>query len=351
MAIEQNRWLDEESFRYGVALCQTIPGATAIQTAAYVGLRTRGVSGALISYVGFALPAFILMLTFSALYTYTQTLPAVTSAFSGLQSIIVAIVANAAVSFGKTTVKDWGTIVIAAIAAILFGIGVNPLLVIAAAALLGLVLTKGQHAFHSPAALMHQSASIRSFLLLVASTGAVFFLLMLVERRLFDLALLMFRIDLFAFGGGFASIPLMFHEVVQVRQWMDSSTFLNGIALGQVTPGPIVITATFIGYMLYGIPGGLAATLGVFSPSFLMVVGVTPYFDRLRTLPYFNRAMTGILSSFVGLLLTVTVRFASDVQWDLPRLLFSCAAFVALLLKVDILWVVLIGTAISIVVL
>jgi chromate transporter len=143
----------------------------------------------------------------------------------------------------------------------------------------------------------------------------------------------------------------MFHEIVKVRQWMDSSTFLNGIALGQVTPGPIVITATFIGYMLYGIPGGLVATLGIFSPSFLMVVGVTPYFDRLRTLPYFNRAMSGILSSFVGLLLTITVRFASDVQWDLPRLLFACATLVALLLKVDILWVVLIGTALSVAVL
>jgi chromate transporter len=291
------------------------------------------------------------MLTFSALYTYTQTLPAVTSAFNGLQAIIVAIVANAAVSFGKTSLKDWGTIVIAAVAAILFGIGMNPLLVIAAAALLGLVLNKGQHAFHSPGALTHKSSSMRPFVLLVAFIVAIFFLLMLVERRLFDLALLMFRIDLFAFGGGFASIPLMFHEIVKVRQWMDSSTFLNGIALGQVTPGPIVITATFIGYMLYGIPGGLVATLGIFSPSFLMVVGVTPYFDRLRTLPYFNRAMSGILSSFVGLLLTITVRFASDVQWDLPRLLFACATLVALLLKVDILWVVLIGTALSVAVL
>ncbi|OGP53894.1 MAG: hypothetical protein A2Y65_01580 [Deltaproteobacteria bacterium RBG_13_52_11] len=349
MAVEQKQWLDEESFRDGVALCQTIPGATAMQTAAYVGLRTRGVGGAIVSFVGFGLPAFILMLTFSALYTSTHTVPSVTSAFSGLQAIIVAIVANATVSFGKTTLKNWGTIVIAVVAAVLFGIGVNPLIVIAAAALVGLMLSKGQHASRSARASTQQPLSMKPFVLLLAFIVAVFILLLLIQRRLFDLAILMFRIDLFAFGGGFASVPLMFHEIVQVRHWMDSSTFLNGIALGQVTPGPIVITATFVGYMLYGLPGGLVATLGVFSPSFLMVIGIVPYFDRLRASPYFNRAMSGILSSFVGLLLTVTVRFASHVPWDFPHVLFACAALVALLLSVDIVWVVLIGTALSVV--
>ena len=351
MAVERRQWLDEDAFRDGVALCQTIPGATAMQTAAYVGLRARGVGGAIASFVGFALPAFILMLTLSALYTSTHTLPAVISAFSGLQAIIVAIIANATVSFGKTTLKTWGTIAIAVAAAVLFGIGVNPLIVIAAAALLGLVLMKGQNAFHSAGASTQQPLSMKPFALLLTFIVAAFILLLLLQRQLFDLAILMFRIDLFAFGGGFASVPLMFHEIVQVRQWMDSSTFLNGIALGQVTPGPIVITATFVGYMLYGLAGGLAATFGMFSPSFLMVIGVVPYFDRLRASLYFNRAISGILSSFVGLLLTVTVRFASHVQWDFPHVLFAGAALAALLLKVDILWVVLIGTALSVVVL
>jgi chromate transporter len=192
---------------------------------------------------------------------------------------------------------------------------------------------------------------MKPFVVLLAFIVVIFVLLALIQRPLFDLALLMCRIDLFAFGGGFASLPLMFHEIVRVRQWMDSSTFLNGIALGQVTPGPIVITSTFIGYMLYGMPGGLVATFSVFSPSFLMVIGVAPYFDRLRASPYFNRAMSGILSSFVGLLLVVTMRLASPVQWDVPHILFACAALVALLMKMDIVWVVLIGTGLSIVVL
>jgi chromate transporter len=158
----------------------------------------------------------------------------------------------------------------------------------------------------------------------------------------------MFRIDLFAFGGGFASLPLMFHEIVEVRSWMDAQTFLNGIALGQITPGPIVITATFAGYIVYGLLGAIVATVSVFLPSFMIVVGVVPYFDRLRNSIYFSRAIRTVLCSFVGLLLTVTYRFASDIPWDIPRVSIAAAAFVALLLKVEIIWIVLVGTVISI---
>ncbi len=175
--------------------------------------------------------------------------------------------------------------------------------------------------------------------------GTLYFL----DRKLFDLATLMFRIDLFAFGGGFASVPLMFYEVVQVRQWLDSPTLLNGIVLGQVIPGPIVITATFIGYLLKCLLGGVTATICVFLPSFMVVVGTAPYFDRLRSSPYFRKVITGILCSFVGLLLTVTIRFALNIPWDFTRILLSVAALIALLLKVDVLWAVLAGTVISLV--
>jgi hypothetical protein len=116
-----------------------------------------------------------------------------------------------------------------------------------------------------------------------------FILLFLFQRRFFDLAFLMTKVDLFAFGGGFSSVPLMFNEVVHVRAWMDSLTFLDGIALGQVTPGPIVITATFIGYMQYGLVGGIIATIAIFLPSFLIIAGMVPYYDHLRSSPWFNR--------------------------------------------------------------
>jgi len=157
----------------------------------------------------------------------------------------------------------------------------------------------------------------------------------------------MAKIDILAFGGAFASVPLMFHEIVEVRSWMDASTLLNGIVLGQFTPGPIVMTATFVGYLVHGILGAVIATIAIFLPSFLILIGIAPWFDRVRSSPWFSRAILGIVCSFVGLLFTVTIRFALNVQWDWPHLVLGVAAFAALLLKVDILWVVLAGTAIS----
>jgi chromate transporter len=347
MVVEQKKWMDDASFRDGVAFCQMVPGATAMQSSAYVGLRVRGVSGAAVSFIGFGLPAFLIMMALSALYMHTQNLPVIISAFNGLQAIIVSIVANAAITFGRTSIKSWKAAAIAIVAGILFGFGLNPFLVILLAAIAGIVLYIKQP---SPpiVPLSKPMTTTRSTLIIVTVVILGFAILFFANRGLFNLAALMFRIDLFAFGGGFASVPLMFNEVVNVNAWMDGPTFLNGIALGQITPGPIVITATFVGFLLYGPFGATVATFAVFLPSFLIVVGIGPYFDKLNAFPYFSKAVSSILSSFVGLLLAVTVLFALKVPWDFFRALIAVAAFIALLLKVEVYWVVLAGIVISI---
>jgi chromate transporter len=346
LAVEQKKWLDDSTFRDGVALCQSIPGATAMQTAAYAGFRARGVAGAAVSFIGFSLPAFLLMIGLSAFYARSHSLPPAVSVFNGLQTIVVAIVANATLSFGKT-LKGFKDVVIAVIAASMFAFGLNPILVILLAALLGFIL----HPKNSPLSVRFtpepQSSSARPLSIIATVAALAFVGLFFFAPKLFDLAAMMFRIDLFAFGGGFASVPLMYHEVVEARSWMDGQTFLNGIALGQITPGPIVITATFVGYMFYGLVGSVLATVSIFLPSFLIVIGIIPYFDRLRNSVYFAGAIRAISCSFVGLLLTVTFRFGSNISWDIPRISLATAAFVALLLKVEIIWIVLAGTVIS----
>jgi chromate transporter len=351
MAVDDKQWLDDETFRDGVALCQTIPGATAMQSAAYVGLKTRGAFGACACFIGFGLPAFLLMLTLSALYAQMHMLPVVLTAFEGLQAIIVAMMANATLSFAKTSISGWQHAFIATVAAALFGLSLNPLIVIVLAALGGLMLVKSKPiSARFPVDPVHGYAATTPVLFLVSGSITAFVVLYLFRPVLFDLAALMFRIDLFAFGGGFASIPLLYHEIVDVRNWMDGATFLNGIVLGQITPGPIVITATFVGYWLHGFLGGLIATVSVFLPSFAMVIALAPVFDRLRASHYFSKAIDGILCSFVGLLLTVTVRFAGNVHWDLPHIILAGTALIALVLKVDILWVVIVGTIVSVIV-
>lgn len=349
MAIAKKRWLTRPSFKEGVAVAQTIPGATAMQVAAYVGLRARGVAGAAAAYIGFGLPAFVFMVILSIAYTATHKSPVSLAIFLGLQVIVVAIVARATVSFGRTTVKGWEDALVALAAAAYLSCGGNPMVGIAAGAGAGLLLYRRGRpgGMDSPTGRSALRSTTRPVLLiaLVALVGLI--ALLLTHRRLFDLSALMLRVDALAFGGGFASVPVMLHEVVGVNHWMSTRAFMDGIAMGQVTPGPIVITATFVGYQVAGLVGATLATVAVFLPSFLILAFVVPHFDRMKANPHFRRAMRGILASFVGLLLAVTIKFALAVPWSPLSAMLAGAAFAALMLKVEVPWVVVPGAIIS----
>lgn len=279
MSLKRNKWLDEESFKDGVVLCQSIPGATAMQMAAYVGLKSKDVTGALSAYTGFGLPAFVLMLILSMLYATSHNMPKVVSLFNGLQVVVVSIIANATYSFGKDMFKNYRNIFIALISAILLWSGINPFAVIIGASFLGIGFLKNtSFTSISTAGLSRMDPALKKITLLFLFFPLGLLGLYLTNKNLFTLATLMLKIDLFAFGGGFSSVPLMLHEIVSVRGWLDSKTFMDGIALGQITPGPIVITATFVGYLLYGFVGAVLSTIAVFTPSFLILIGITPFF-------------------------------------------------------------------------
>jgi len=313
---------------------------------AYVGFRSKGIPGALVSFVGFGLPAFILMLILSSLYARYHAVPSIVSLFNGLQVVVVAIVANATYSFGKSTFRNYGDIVVAMAASILFWAGVSPFIVILGAAFAGAVSQNGKGVVATVEGKTDGNSFKQLFVLFLVLLFGLF-MLYLMDTKLLNLAMLMIKIDFFAFGGGFASIPLMLHEIVNVRGWMDSKTFMDGIALGQVTPGPIVITSTFVGYIFHGLPGAIVATTAIFTPSLLMGVILTPVFDRLKSSVYFTNATKGILASFVGLIFFVSMKFAMDVHWDIFRVLIG-VAFAALFKKIDVLYVVIIASVSSV---
>jgi chromate transporter len=288
------------------------------------------------------------MLFLSSLYAEYHAVPKIVSLFNGLQVVVVAIVVHATYSFGKNTFKDFRAVIAAISASALLWAGMSPFLVILGAALAGISFFKNTNGMPLPDQDRGKDRHFakRVFLLLVFLFSGMLALYFL-DNKIFNLAALMMKIDLFAFGGGYASLPLMLHEIVEIRRWMDSATFMNGIALGQVTPGPIVITSTFVGYMISGTAGALVSTIAVFTPSFLMVIAVTPLMDKLKTSAYFAKATGGILASFVGLLFFVAMKFAFAIPWDSIRVLLACAALIALFKKVDILYLVLVTSAVS----
>jgi len=349
LSTQRNQWLDKNDFKNGVALCQSIPGATAIQAAAYVGLRVRGISGALAAYIGFGLPAFILMLILSVVYTRFNSLPKFISLFNGLQVIVVAIIINATYSFGRNIANNYRSVIVALLSALLLWLGISPFMVIVGAGILGMALFRvsisSTSVYYGKKEIQWNAKQIIGLLVTfsICLAGLYF-----INSKLFNLAAVMLKIDLFAFGGGFASLPLMLHEIVMNRGWLDNKTFMDGIALGQITPGPIIITATFVGYLVYGLLGALVATIAIFTPSFFMLITVAPFFDRLKNSVYFMKAIDGIFASFVGLLLFVCIKFAMAVPWDFIRILLGLAALTALLRKVDILYIVPVGAVISV---
>jgi chromate transporter len=342
--VDKKKWLDPNTFDSGLALCQVIPGAIIMQLAAYIGLKLKGKKGAIVSFVGFGLPAFLIMFILSIIYKHSKHISGVELVLNGLRVIIVAIVANAAYMFGKknfSNVNDW---IISLIAAGLFLTKLHPALVLFAAALLGLIFTKKELAQPEKRV---RSKTFKFFIWLLLIVGTCAGILFFVNKEYFILATIMLRIDLFSFGGGLASMPIMYHELVDLFGWFSEKTFMDGVILGQVTPGSIIIAATFFGYMHFGIIGSLLATVCVFTPSFLILMGLIPFFDRLKSYPQFNKVINGILCSFVGLLAVVTYRFTIGIHWNIITILIALVAFVLLIKKVDVIWIVLGGILVS----
>jgi chromate transporter len=343
--VDKKNWLDANTFDSGLALCQVIPGAIIMQLVSYIGLKLKGVSGAVVCFIAFGLPAFLIMFILSVLYAHTKNISGVEIVLTGLRVIIVAIVANAAYNFGKSNFHDVNDWIISAIAAGLFLTRLHPALVLIIAGILGLIFTKKEFSYRDESV---KSKTFRFFLIVLLLVGIGMMILFILNREYFTLATMMLRIDLFSFGGGLASMPIMYHELVDLYGWFDPQTFMDGAILGQVTPGSIIIAATFFGYMHFGIIGSVLATLCVFTPSFLILMGIIPFFDKLRTFPQFNRVINGILCSFVGLLTIVTYRFTIGINWNLFNILLILAAFILLLRRVDVIWIILGGMAISI---
>jgi chromate transporter len=352
-SVERWGWLREAEFMRGVALCQLIPGATMVQIATYIGYRVRGFRGALTAAVAFTLPAFLAILALSALYFKMQSLWAVQALFKGLGAIVVAILLNACITFGRSIVTDAKTALIAALSFAGFYLRWNVLLIFLLASTAALVLRPklppDREASPNPAPSNEGAEACRPCLLaaLGLAIGVLFVICFLIDSRAGLLGLILAKIGALAFGGGFTTIPLIQYEVVDHYQWLTTKQYLDGIALGQVTPGPVLITAAFLGYKVSGLLGAFVATVGIFFPSFFILVLLAPYYDRLKGLDSVKRMERGILASFIGVLCLALVTFGRTSLVDLPTSLMAAGALLALLKRIRLPWILLAGSALS----
>jgi chromate transporter len=349
-------WLKEPEFMQGMALCQLIPGATFVQLSTYIGYRLRGIWGAFICAIAFVLPAFILIAILSTIYFKLGDLWFIKSLFKGLGAIVVAIVLNAFLNFGKPILREWKAVLIAVLSFVGFLFQLNTVLVFIGAGVLALLLRLTITGKAAPAAPSQGTSGIAGkkgdslFLgVLALLIGATFLICYLLNAQLSYLAMTLSKVGALAFGGGFTIIPLIQYEVVDKFHWVSTKEFLDGIAMGQITPGPIMITATFLGYKLSGLWGAAMATLAIFSPAFFIVTLLIPHYDKVRGISAVRIIEQGILASFIGMLGLVLYNFGRITFVDIPSVFFAVAAFLALLKKIDLSYILLAGAILSII--
>jgi chromate transporter len=257
-------------------------------------------------------------------------------------------------SMARPALKDWRGVLLAAVAAAALLLGAGALLVLLGSALAatllmwGLKPPEGKEPRGGEAASLSQRWKTIATILLVAMifAGAVA-LSGAWNPVLPPLALTMAKVDMLAFGGGYTAIALMHDQVVKVHPWLTSQEFLDGLALGQITPGPVMITATFVGYKVAGIAGALAATAGIFLPSWLLLALLAPQFQRMRSLVLVHRMVRGLLAAFVAMLVYVLWQVAQAAVGDWRGWLLTAAALAALRAKIPPLWVVGAGIIVS----
>lgn len=340
-------WLTEEEMNDGLAMVQLYPGPIMVDFTAYVGYLLRGVPGAILATVGFVLPSFFLMLALSALYFTAGNLPWVHPLFLGLEALVVGVILNVTLDMGSQAIKGKIEAVIALFAFAALLLKINAVLMVLVALGLGAAFIrpapgKGKP-MQQPGSPRPAPASKRPWLgigIVTAAILGVVALAVILHSDVGNLGLSLFKIGAVAFGNGIAIIPLIQSEVVDLHQWMSLSQFADGIALGQITPGPFLITSTFIGYKMGGFWGALLATFAIFSPSFAMTLVFTEVFAHIRNLQVVRGALAGVLAAFVGMLAVVLFQIGGVALMTPAAIILAGAALLAVrYFKLDILWV------------
>jgi chromate transporter len=347
-------WLSQKEFLDGLALCQIVPGATVVQLATYIGYRLGRTPGALATAAAFILPAFFLMLGLSALYFTYGNIAWVKSVSRGLGVVVIALLFQAVWHLGRNVKRHWLDVGLALMALAALWFQVNYLLVFVVAGLLRLSLSPRLCEAQVPPGETLPgpklpAAKILTYLplTLLALAGLAGGLWRL-DPKLALMASTFFKIALVAFGGGYAMIPILQWDLVDRLGWLTLQQFLDGILLGFVTPGPIIITATFVGYWVKGLLGAIVATVSIFLPPILLIIFLTPFYQRVKEARLMRPVIQGILAALVGMLVLVTVQMAAVTLTDLKSLALMATAGLALIaFRVNLLWIVAVVTCLS----
>ncbi len=356
--VERRRWISERRFLHALNFCMALPGPEAQQLASYVGYSLYGVRGAITSGGLFVAPSFVLLCVMSGIYVEFGGVTVIEGVVSGLGAAVVALVAAAVIRVGSRVIHTPAAVGLTAVAFLAIVVGVAFPIIIALAALLGYLAGRshprllGRPASHGggeeeddDAAAQHVGVSVRRRFV----KGLVIWLvpvavLVLIGGLVGQLAGFFTIAALITFGGAYTVLPFVANAAVNHYGWLTSKDMVTGLALGESTPGPLIMVNTFVGFVAgYNVDGNLAwgflgaviATLATFVPCFVLIISGAPIIDRIRSTGSFANSLNGITISVVGVIAALAVFVArhalitgGGVDWVLAPL--AAVAFVAI---------------------
>lgn len=332
--VEIDKKMKEEDLLDGISLTSVLPGPVAVNTIAYVGYLLRGIPGAIAAFAGIVLPSFFLVILLSWLYFTYGNIPAVKNIFSGIAPTITALIVTVAIGMARKTIKgpaQWVICLLAAILLIFIG-GFTTFLIIIGSGIVGYFLfhqQQGKERLSNEEKLLFGN---RQWII----SGVVLLLLLCVllfggqypgAPKNIQIISTFSGISLTLFGGGYVVIPALHELFVENLGWLTSAEFADGIAIGQITPGPIFITATFIGYKVAGIMGALLATIAMFTPPMVLTVLLSRFVKTLNQSTLVKAAMKAVRAAVIGMIFASAVTIGQTISVSIVSVAIFLVAF------------------------
>ena len=318
--VEERRWLSKEEMRDGIAVCQSLPGPLAIQVGIFISYLRGGFWGAWAGGWAFILPNFIIVSALGALYVHFSGLPILTAIFYGVSPAVIALILHSCYRLAKLGMDDWLQWIIAAICfaiTVAAKAEVAPLFV--GSGIIGIVYYGSMFRRRSP------SPTVVAALSAGAGVSKVTGVPILGKLLVFFL-----KAGSLTFGSGLVIVPFLEKGLVQNTGWINEREFLVAVAIGMISPGPVVITATFVGYLVAGFWGAAISTIGIFLPSFLFVLIVAPILVRHREQPDVRGFVKGAYAAAIGTILGAAVLLGKIAIGDWLTALIAAISLIVL---------------------
>lgn len=340
--VSRRRWISRESFLDMLGATNLLPGPNSTEMALHLGLHRGGPLGLLLAGLCFLLPAVLLTLLLAMLYAGQGQLQVLTGILAGIKPVVLAIILRALYRLGKTVLKGWQPALLAALALTLYLLGMPeiPLLLLA-----GLVMTAARNG----PSLIRKLGERRHALLPMALAGSAEPAARAVQALTLPGVFFSFlKIGSFLYGSGYVLLAFLESEFVTLRGLITHQQLLDAVVAGQLTPGPVFTAATFVGYLISGVPGALSATAGIFLPAFLLVYLLNPLIPRMRASRWLGPALDGVNAASLALMAAVVLRLAPDALtgW-LPIAGFLLALLLIFRTKISPFWLIAAGGAVG----